>query len=615
MMAEITFYGGVGETDEMGEIGGNKILIDDNGTKVMLDFGRRMGEAGKFYEEFIQIRSKCALLDLLKLGILPEINGIYPEHLLNKITLVKGNDEGPSEDELILMIPLADASDYWQNLTIAPYNTEDPILQAVFISHAHFDHIQDLSFLHRDIPIYCTKTTEVLAKAITDISDNNPENQFYETDLYEKLSLEAKNPSTSSKTIFPKELVYKKGDDEKPVEEPKTGYIFTKMISSMVRNYITELAGEIGSIQYKIIPIGHSVPGASSILLTTSDNKRILYTGDIRFHGENEPTLEEFLVAVGEDPIDVLICEGTRIDSENELTEEDVYQDMLDQARDTEGLLLVDFGWKDVTRFKTIARVAREIDRTFVINPKMAYLLYELYAGVQNGYDDPTEFEDIKVYKKRQEDHLYSKLDYKKFKAGYIHHWGKNQGKGDKNLVRLAEKLGIGGRPDAEQMPLTAVEQKTWDLALHHIEHGITAYEIRNDPEKYILMFTFWDANELFDLSTVDGEIIGAKYIRASCEPFNDEMEIDEKKLMQWLDKFGIVYEPEIDENDNTFFKRAHVSGHASRPELKEMIRKINPSSLIPVHTEKPEAFKKIIDEIDNDIELKIPVMCEKYTF
>ena len=97
-MVKITCYGGVNE------IGGNKILFENNETRIMLDFGRKMGEAGKYYEEFIQVRSKCALLDLLKLGILPEINGIYPPHLLDQTSLI------PDDQNIIDELPLNMAS-------------------------------------------------------------------------------------------------------------------------------------------------------------------------------------------------------------------------------------------------------------------------------------------------------------------------------------------------------------------------------------------------------------------------------------------------------------------------------------------------------------------------
>jgi ribonuclease J len=598
-MVSITLYGGVSE------VGGNKILVEDKDTRLMLDFGRRMGEAGKFYEEFIQVRSKCALLDLLKLGIIPKLNGIYPNHLLDR-TYLFNEDIDPTSK-----LPMDKAEDYWKFDEIIPYDSDKPGVNAVFISHAHFDHIQDLSFVHKDIPIYCTETTKVLAKAINDVSMSGVEYQFYELDDYNKISIECK--SEHFKTIFAGELETKKVKDKLEVIEPKSGYTFTKESSKVIRNYLTTKETEIGSLSMNIIPVDHSVPGASSALINTSEGKRILYTGDIRFHGDGEYSIEAYLKELGNSEIDILICEGTRIDSKSKLTEIDVFDNISEQVRGINGLILVDFGWKDTTRFATFEKIAKDIGRTFVINPKIAYLLYELYSNFPENYKDPTKMDHIKVYKKRQEDCLYSNLDYDKFKAGYLSNWGRNKSKDDNNLVRIAEKLGIGGDPGIPKEELTDVEKRTWELSTHHIYNGISAYEIRETPEKYIMMFSFWDANELFDLSNLEGKLNGAKYIRASCEPFSDEMEIDEGKLMNWLDKFGIDYERSAKNFDH--FRRAHVSGHASRPELKELIEKINPGVLIPIHTQNPEAFQDLVSEIGSDTKVQIPEIGVKYSF
>jgi len=126
-------------------------------------------------------------------------------------------------------------------------------------------------------------------------------------------------------------------------------------------------------------------------------------------------------------------------------------------------------------------------------------------------------------------------------------------------------------------------------------------------------MFNFWDANELFDLSNPDGIIPDSKYIRASCEPFNDEMEIDEEKLMNWLNKFGVNYETFVPENGKEYFVRSHVSGHASKPELIELITKIKPGFFIPIHCLNPKNYIEILSKIDDSIKIIIPELNVQY--
>jgi len=63
-------------------------------------------------------------------------------------------------------------------------------------------------------------------------------------------------------------------------------------------------------------------------------------------------------------------------------------------------------------------------------------------------------------------------------------------------------------------------------------------------------------------------------------------MELSEDQMTQWFRHFGI--------NANVDHKphQIHASGHASGPEILEMIKKINPRKVIPIHTKHPGLFK-----------------------
>src|ERR1035437_312452 len=126
-MARVTFYGGVEE------IGGNKILVETEDGSVLLDFGRRMGYTHDYYSQFLQIRSNNALRDMIRLNILPKIDGIYTTHLLNATLLFT---EAPRDEQF----PFDKAPDYWTLNGVMPYTDEKHAVDAVFVSHAHFDH-------------------------------------------------------------------------------------------------------------------------------------------------------------------------------------------------------------------------------------------------------------------------------------------------------------------------------------------------------------------------------------------------------------------------------------------------------------------------------------------
>lgn len=585
-MTEIRFFGGINE------IGGNKVQIKSNGTSVILDFGRRMGLAQNFYSEFLQVRSKNAFRDLIRLDILPKIDGIYAEHFLDTRVLM----DDPSYVE---KIPFTEATDYWFMDDIEPYDSTNPQIDGVFISHAHFDHIQDVSFLDPSIPIFATEETKILAKAVCDVSQLGVDDQFIV--CKRKQRIEPKG--VSYKTLLPGELDYRDEAAKTEIDDEKTGYKFTQEYTPITRDFITDATGKIGSISYKLIPVDHSVPGACSILLTFKDGKRVLYTGDLRFHGSSGPTIDEYVAQVRES-VDALIIEGTRIDSEKIMKETEIKDQIKENIEKAQNLVLINFNWKDLSRFKVIHEVTKELGKTMVISPKLAYLLYEMHVNDPDKYEDPRKIEGVKVYLKREGSLLYSKADYDKWKMGFIHHHGRNSAMSDWNMCRIAEVLEVGGDKDNKNNPLRGLDeplcdyQEVYNLATHHLYHGIKAYEIRENPQNYVLMFTYWDSNELFDLIPADHPIPSATYISASTEPFNDEMQIDEGKFMKWLDHFDVKYESEV-KKETTVFVRRHVSGHASQVELKELIEKLKPKKIFPIHTEKASKFEELFDDYE----------------
>jgi ribonuclease J len=81
-------------------------------------------------------------------------------------------------------------------------------------------------------------------------------------------------------------------------------------------------------------------------------------------------------------------------------------------------------------------------------------------------------------------------------------------------------------------------------------------------------------------------------FVRAQCEPFNPKMDLSDKRMKRWLKHFKINVE------NGCRPYQIHASGHASGPEIQEMINKIKPKLLIPVHTEHPELFKNPAGDI-----------------
>ena len=505
-MTSLTFHGGVGE------IGGNKILLEDGSTRIFLDFGVSFALKGSFYEEFLQPRTNSGLRDLMELGIMPKIDGIYRADLL-KVEGIKGIIEEISSDDPSLWI--SDVRSYDE----VKEKKGEPFIHGVLISHGHFDHFQCISFLDEKIPIYCSAITKALIEAADDLGKDGVENEF--------LSAKKRTLGTlGDRATFPG--------------------AYTIDTESRDREFrLLEEQQKIENLEVRVFPVDHSVPGAMAFLIKTSDGKTIVYTGDLRFHGVRSDLTKNFGASLKSLRPNALIIEGTRIDKDTPDSESEVKNECIDLISKTKGLAMVGFAWKDITRYQTMREVAAETGRILVISPKLAYVINRLKGFEDLKLQSLTLEENVRVYLKRKDKMLYSKADYVKSKcdAGYSVDW-------------------------KEKIDLT------------HFNEGIRAYHIKRDPSRYLIHLDFYNFNELIDLNPPQG----STYISASSEPFNLEMELDEKRLKCWLQHFAIntpTHEPHY----------IHASGHASGPEIKRLIEEINPKLVFPVHTEHPELF------------------------
>ena len=74
-MIKITVY------DGSDTIGGNKILLEDQGVNVFFDFGINFNLRNKYFEEYLLPRSRRGLLDMFHIGLLPPLKRIYRPYL------------------------------------------------------------------------------------------------------------------------------------------------------------------------------------------------------------------------------------------------------------------------------------------------------------------------------------------------------------------------------------------------------------------------------------------------------------------------------------------------------------------------------------------------------
>lgn len=458
-MLRLTVLGGAGE------IGGNKILLEDAGSGLLLDFGMSFARRGQFFEEYLKPRPAAGLTDLLVTGVLPAVPGLYRLDLL--------------EMERHFKMPVHDV----------------PAAQAILLSHAHLDHAGHVGFLDERIPVYCSPLCHATIEAMA-----LSRSRDFETEMLNFLPRPALRPYDY---VVPRRFETVEGE-------------FTAAAKSC-----------------HALPVDHSMLGCTAFLVRTSHGN-ILYTGDLRFHGPEAHQSEAMLEAAATEGVWMLITEGTRLDSTERRTEEDVFAECLEAVRGCAGPVIVDFAPRDLYRLSTFLGIAREIGRSLVVLPQDAFLLEHLH-GMHPLVPDPKR-EPILILKERKGSGTYRDQDY-----------------------------------------------PTWERQVLRWPTVGTAEELRPASLGLILALSFWDIHNLIDLGVGDD----ALFIHSASEAHSEEQAADERRLYNWLDLLGVRAR-----------LRSHASGHAGQPDLVRMVRRLRPEILVPVHTEVPGLWRELAPDV-----------------
>lgn len=431
----LTFYGGVNE------IGGNKILLQDRGTRVFFDFGMSFAQKKQFYSPpYLSPKSEVSLQEL---GILPKIDGLYKF------------DETPAQAD------------------------------AVFISHGHLDHTAYLSFIKREIPVYCGETTRTILQTQSEV--RRADLEFCVADIAFKS--------------------FRTGDKIK-----------------------------VGGVEVEPFHVDHSVPGAYGFIIHTSSGA-VVYTGDFRDHGAKPEMTSEFVEAAKKAEPVAVVTEATNMTGASVSNEVEVQSKLNSIVSCAEGIVLAEFGYSDIDRLNSFYEIAKKNGRCLAVSLKQAYLLEALRRdkGLKvPALDDP----NVLVFRKSK------KSTYK---------WER----------QLTERF------DGKN--------KVFDV-----------FEASKHQCSMILALSFHDFEELVALKPAAGSC----FVLSASEPFNEEMEIDYERLINWLRHYGL---PQY---------HVHVSGHMMPLQLKKALRTMGAKRLFPVHTEAADLFAGFMRDLKSQVTL-----------
>ncbi len=333
----LNFYGGVNE------IGGNKILLEDGKRKLFFDFGQSFSMGKDYFTSSLMPRGVCGLKDYFEFNLLPKIKGLYSE----------------------------------KQLLYTDLRYFEPRFDAIFLSHAHFDHIAHISFVDEKIPVYCGSGTKFFLESME---------------------------KTSSMSL-----------GEHPYNTFRTGDII-----------------KIDPIKIEPIHVDHSVPGAYGFIIQTSKGT-IIYTGDLRAHGPKKEMTEEFIVKASKSSPGALIIEGTRVvekKSRINYSELEVKEKGNEIVSGTNKIVFVAHHGRDIDRFQTMYEIAKQNNRKIVVFPRLAYLLNKLVEDEHLNFPNPLKDKRILVYFKRKRTGTFCEEDYfvwerpfmnKMVNADYVH--------------------------------------------------------------------------------------------------------------------------------------------------------------------------------------------------
>jgi ribonuclease J len=431
----LTFYGGVDE------IGGNKILLQDRDTRVFLDFGMSFAMKKQFYSPpFLSPKSEKSLQEL---GILPKISGVYK------------------------------------------FDRSPPEVDAVFISHGHLDHSAYLSFIKREIPVYCGETTRIILQALSDVRRANLE--FNVSDIEFKAF--------------------------------RTGKKIT-----------------VDNLEIEPFHVDHSVPGAYGFVIHTS-NGAVVYTGDFRDHGAKPEMTRDFVENAKKAEPTAIVTEATNMTGATVSSEAEVEGKLNSIVAGADGIVLAEFASSDVDRLNSFFHIAKKNQRCLAVSLKQAYLLDALRKD--KGLTVPAlDDEGILIFRK-------SKKRFDKW---------------EKQLIEQYEG-----------------QNKIFDV-----------FEVSKHQCKVVLAVSFYDFDELVPLKPTAGSC----YVLSTSEPFNEEMEIDYERLVNWLRHYGL---PQY---------HVHVSGHIMPLRLKAALKQIGAKRIFPVHTEAADLFARFMRDVNSQVTL-----------
>ncbi len=221
-------------------------------------------------------------------------------------------------------------------------------IKAIFITHAHEDHIGSLAYIFEYIeaPVYCLKFTSLVAKAKIDKGGGN------------------------------------------------------SSLVRVVKAYPNMIKAGLFSVGF--LKISHSIPEAAGLVID-SPAGRIFHSGDFKI--DESPVLGErfnskALNDLGKTGITALICDSTNVFNEHEgRSEATLFENFIQLFAKIEGMIVATTFASNLARLKTLAVAAQKSDRSLVVLGRAMNTMISLgrESGILKGFPEVVTPRDAKL--------------------------------------------------------------------------------------------------------------------------------------------------------------------------------------------------------------------------
>lgn len=292
---------------------------------------------------------------------------------------------------------------------------------------------------------------------------------------------------------------------------------------------------KIGELEIEPIHVDHSVPGAYGFIIETS-NGSIVYSGDFRTHGTVAKMTHEFAIKAREsDPL-AMVSEGTRVCPK----ESHVVHSEANVKAESNQIVA------NTSKLVIAAFYSRDIDRfrTF----------YEIAKN--NGRKFVISIKLAHLLRKLKDDPVLNIPDIMK----------------DEDILFYKKRKKTG--------EFAETDYYGWERPF--LEKAVNFDYVHRNQQKVLYNLDLVGFTELIDVRPLSG----GHFIHSMSEPFSEE-DINGEVMHMWLNHFGLK------------FHQIHASGHCPSNDLKDIINQIQPRRVIPIHTEHPELFRKLLSKSD----------------